>query len=340
MRKKRSLLIALSVALAAFLVWHFYVPKNVRVLPRQPSPTIKSSIDLVKQTNYSTALPIQNPPSLVPEAVTNARMQNGIGRKLTAMERMQNEWRTPIEFYGKVVDENENPVTNADVHFIWTDLSPTGNSERTAKSDGNGLFFLLNTTGKNLIIDVSKAGYYPYQPFASFNYAGENQNFVPDQNNPIVFRLKKRGKGEELIHFDKGFPVPKNGAPILIDLLTGNLITSGENTLKVECWTYDKEKREGWKFDWKCRISVPGGGLQIYNQEFPFLAPEDGYSPNDEIDMTVKPGWSQDLKRNYFIHTADGKFGRITFTMITHGDHFCRIDSFLNPDDSRNLEPK
>ena len=120
-----------------------------------------------------------------------------------------NEWRTPIEFYGKVVDENTNPVANASVHFVWTDLSQKGNSEKDTTSDEDGLFSLNDTTGKNLIVQVSKKGYYSYQRFgAAFNYAGENQNFVPDAANPVVFRLKKKVSPNRSLFLRKTFKYP------------------------------------------------------------------------------------------------------------------------------------
>jgi hypothetical protein len=57
----------------------------------------------------------------------------------------------------------------------------------------------------------------------------------------------------------------------------------------------------------------PGGGLQIYDEQFPFLAPEKDYIAADEIDMTVKPDvpWTQDVKRSYFVRTGDGKYATV-----------------------------
>jgi hypothetical protein len=258
-----------------------------------------------------------------------------------ALEKSQDRWRTPIEFYGQVVDESTNPVAGAEVHFVWTDLSPTGNSEKQATSDSNGRFSLRNVTGMNLIVRVSKQGYYAYQPFgAAFNYAGQDQNFAPDAASPVIFRLRKKGVAEPLIRFRKTFSVPKDGSPIQVDLVTGNLVTAGNAGMKVECWTQDAGKKPGERFDWKCRVSLAGGGIQPCTEQFPFLAPAADYASSDEVDMTVKPDqpWQLDVQRSYFVHTADGRYGRVVFRMIAHGDHFCMIESCFNPSGSRNLE--
>jgi hypothetical protein len=39
-----------------------------------------------------------------------------------------NRFKTPIEFYGKVIDKNGNPVEGATVGLGWTDESPSGYS--------------------------------------------------------------------------------------------------------------------------------------------------------------------------------------------------------------------
>ncbi len=175
-----------------------------------------------------------------------------------------------------------------------------------------------------------------------FYYAGQNQNFVPDAGNPVVFRLRTKGEGADLIHYDRSFQLPKDGTPVLVDLPTGKVTVSSQNAIQVEAWIYDSEKIDKWKFNWKGRVSIPGGGLQIYDEEFPFIAPEENYSLDEVIDMSVtnNPSWSNFASRNYYIHTADGNYGRMVFKMIPSGDHFCELSLYFNPTGSRNLEPK
>ena len=70
------------------------------------------------------------------------------------------DWKISIRFYGLVVDQNNQPVAEASVHFQWTDLSEKGTSEADTTSDARGFFALLNQKGKNLGVYVSKQGYY------------------------------------------------------------------------------------------------------------------------------------------------------------------------------------
>jgi|SRR5208282_1771521 len=262
-------------------------------------------------------------------------------RRQARAENSLNEWRTPIEFYGMVVDESNNAVSGVQIDFSCNDLSPTGTSDYHTTSDGNGFFALKNVTGKLLVLNISKNGYYTSKKDNnSFEYGGSHS--VSSPSNPIIFHLRKKSEGAALIHYDKSFRLPRDGTPILIDLATGNATSSGENALKVEGWTYDSQKKEGWKYDWKYRVSVPGGELQFYADEFPFLAPESNYISEDVIDMPVTNSvpWSYIVHRNYYIHTADGKFGRMIFTMVAGGDNFCELNCYFNPSGSRNLEPQ
>jgi hypothetical protein len=249
------------------------------------------------------------------------------------------DWLTPIDFYGKVVDEGTNPVPDAEANLVWTDLSVKGNSEWKTKSDRNGRFALRRARGKNLIVRVSKEGYYAYEPSGlAFDYAGDAQNFVADKSKPVMFRLRKKGEAEPVAYCKKSFLIKKNGEPVELSLIVGKRVTAGQGDVRVECWT--EKPKDTWKYNWRCRIAVANGGLQQYTNEFPFLAPVDGYTPTDEIKMPVSLGeaWSPSAKRNYFLRLANGSYARMTFAMIAGGDHFFEIESILNPSGSRNLE--
>ena len=252
----------------------------------------------------------------------------------------KNEWRTPIEFFGRVVDENSNPVVSAEIHFIWTDLSSQGSSAKQTTSNENGLFSLLDARGKVLTVQVTKDGYYAYKAFpVGFFYAGANQNFVPDAANPVVFRLKKKGTAEPLVQAEGKFSVPRNGTPVEIDLHTGKQVPTGQGHFRVECWT-EEPKARGLNYNWKCRITVPGGGLLVSTNQFDFQAPQAGYAELEEIDMPIllNEQWARTAKRNYFLKLNNGRYARASFEMISFNNHFFKIGAFINPSGSRNLE--
>ncbi len=162
----------------------------------------------------------------------------------------------------------------------------------------------------------------------------------------VVFRLRTKGAGEPLIHLQsplgggKGFRIARDGTPVEISLSSGKIVPAGQGDFRAECWTDDQDKQPGQKYDWKCRLTVASGGLIQYTDAFPFQAPSDGYKLSDEINMpaNLSSDWSRQFKANYFLKLANGNYARISFEMVAAGDHFFKVESFLNPSGSPNLE--
>src|SRR5207244_9723271 len=107
------------------------------------------------------------------------------------------------------------------------------------------------------------------------------------------------------------------------DLATGETTKGDNGNLVIQCWTQNPKER-GQKYDWRCRISIPGGGAVSTNEEFPFLAPETGYASPIEINMPQdRADWKDDVTLKLYYRLADGRYGRMSFSMIAHGQHFC-----------------
>src|SRR5438309_637665 len=111
------------------------------------------------------------------------------------------EWKVPIRFFGRTVDERLLPVAGAEIHFQWTDLSNHGTSQTTGSSDDRGFFSLSNIHGKRLVIRVRKDGYYSsdQENQVSFEFANpfEETYYQANPDNPVLFQLRKKGQGTE-----------------------------------------------------------------------------------------------------------------------------------------------
>lgn len=134
--------------------------------------------------------------------------------------------------------------------------------------------------------------------------------------------------------------VPKDGSSVGVSLTRAKITAQNEAELIVQCWTDDEGKKRGQEYDWRCRISVPGGGIQEHFEEFPFLAPESGYHSSLEIHMPANLGseWRNKAARKYYLKLGGGSYARVQFEMIAYGEHFFLIESYVNPSGSRNLE--
>ncbi len=254
-------------------------------------------------------------------------------------EKSKDKWKTPIRFYGKVVDENGQPVDGAEAHFSWTDLSPEGTSQAVAYSDTQGLFLLEGVRGYHMTVDILKDSYYTSKEKnrTSFQYTkGDRFYHEPDSNNPVVFHLKKKGEAEPLIKRYSQISLPRDGSAVSFDLVGGKQSQVGQLGLQAWCSEKDAEGR----YDWKLIIRVPDGGITSANEEFAFSAPESGYAPSLEINMPKNLGkdWKSSVEQQaYLVFGKPPRYARMNFRMSGIGENFY-MDYWLNPSGSRNLE--
>jgi hypothetical protein len=299
------------------------------------SPKTGQSADAPNTSNVATVSPKVTSPGPHPE---NANDGNPQILKL---------WQSPIEFYGKVVDENSNAVAGAKIRFQWVEAPRReGNRTSNTESDEKGLFSLHDARGPSLGVSVSKEGYYTSRRGNdSFSYGSlANEPFSPDPLNPVIFSLKGKGIQESLIKTD--FPVGigqiaqlrHDGTPVEIDLLNGVKVSGGNSGLRLEFWRDISDKKAN-VFDWKLQLSIANGGLIPTDEEFAFQAPENGYQPAIVINMpaTNQP-WLGESRSRYYLRLPDGKYGRIDVYLLPYNGVFS-VQSAVNPSGSRNLEP-
>jgi len=252
---------------------------------------------------------------------------------------------TPVTFYGKVIDESKNLVPGASVHASLTDHMYGGQTKLELTTDAAGVFH-VSGHGLGIVVMVSKEGYYNDDASnGSFTYAfvGGEVNSHTDPDKPAIFFLRKKGKGERLIKAKKIVKFKKDGAPITLDLADGRLEGGQRASVTMEVWTNDNDVKpnSNQRFDWGCRLTVPGGGMIQRNGDYDFVAPVEGYLPSDEIDMLASAGskWRKNVNRQYFLKFPGGGYGRIELDVIAGGDHFFVISSSVNPTPgSLNLE--
>ena len=253
------------------------------------------------------------------------------------------EWEIPINFYGKVVDENLVPISGARAYFQWSDLSKNGASDTEKLSDGNGLFELTGVKGKIVTVRVSKDGYYQTKSSRAVNFEfadfSSSEYYEPDPNSPVIFQLRKKGFGEPLISGRVKVSVPSDGTPVRVDFLNKGLL-SASGQLQISAVT-NTEKYPPRFFDWNANLSVPSGGLLEQNDEFPFKAPLGGYVSQVQFNFPASDPatWKRVVNQSYyFTFGAPKKYGRLTIE-INGGSQHVDIQYWINPNGSQDLEP-
>lgn len=257
------------------------------------------------------------------------------------------EWRAPINFFGQVVYEDGQPVIGAGVAFSWNDLSEKGTSQHSTVSDAAGRFELTGRTGKALGVSVSVTDAYPFTngAYGSFEYGNPlvNRHF-PNKNNPVVFRWKRQGVLEPLVTWSASLRPAQVGKKLEFQFLPDGQVVEEGGDIQVSCAVEPEDDNR--HYGWAVKVSIPGGGFLKTDEEFPFLAPENGYAETLEWSMKADdPEWKAGTKtEDYYIRFGNPvRYGRVRIGFYANRVKFYKFSNFglsywINPSGSRILE--
>ena len=339
MRTLRYALVAAIAGLIAFTVWRFWHQAEKPI-----TPTISSS-DAIDQSTSKAQVNVAaaDDNTYAQISLKSRTREEAVKLWLERVEKDKKaDWKVPIQFYGKVIDENSGPLPGANVRFQWTDLSHKGTAVAETASDSSGRFSLSGIQGKRLSVRVTKEGYYDSQneSYKSFEFSnpGEDIYYEPDSANPVLFQLRHRGIGAQLIKRSVKVVLPGDGTDARIDLTGGKIAESGD--LEVQAWKPWPPKKLLPHYDWKVVLRINDGGFVETPEEFAFEAPEIGYNESCQINMSATAGdaWRVSVEKTlYFAFGKPRKYGRLHFRTSANS-HYIFIDYVLNPSGSRNLE--
>lgn len=260
----------------------------------------------------------------------------------------------PINFWGKVVDEDARPVREVTINYeysiehgnlqgvAWSDQEHRAGQ---AITDRGGLFSVQGLKGHALEIVTLKHPDYQYRSKGalSFDFYGSTASgkFLSDQHKPVVFTVVRKQRRDPLVHFEGTLHVRADGTPKRWNLWQGESDPNGELmvTLRREPAVL---QRPGQAATWSAELKIVGGKIiEAPWDEDVRRAPDAGY-----LESLLYPEREQKQGvpyRSFYVQTADGKFGRLQIELDARGEGStapCYITTDMNPRaGSRNLEP-
>ena len=330
---RRRLFVSALILIILHIIWWPVPIKSVEPphIVEIPTPQIRNDTPVPPVVGQTNPIPLVSP--------------------ITSLEERQSAFRaafkTPIVFYGRVMDQHDNPVAEATVIYYISDHPERNSSQYQGITDGDGFFSISEVTGISLAVQVSKNGYLKLPPnnprvtsSGMFDYAAGTNRHLPDRNSPVIFRLHKVGPAEQLVRVgEKNFRIARDGSPLTI-----SVDEQGSHQLVLRCWNQELQRLASQRqYDWRLEITVPNGGLVTRKDAFDFEAPEALYMPSDTVEMpaSLANQWRSFAERSYFIRFGDGTFARVNLRMRAGGDHFVVWESFYNPKlGSPNLEAR
>jgi hypothetical protein len=296
----------------------------------------------IAKTNGMTQLITSSPTN--PQPLVNDRL------KTNAIRQYMESQNKPVEFYGQVIDQDENPLsgvrvtvevrhTNVMVPAPWGDEDQIIPIEK--ETDASGHFEINGVTGDGFNIEsIQKDGYEVEPGLRTYHAVGGSLE------QPIVFRMWKTNIHEQLITGEKKFQIVPDEKSYVIDLTRGTIAQSGEGNLKV--WVkYPPQVNRGQLYDWSCEIDVINGGLLEENNlsSAMYSAPIEGYTSTFQFQQQIKGGqYGSSGSRRFYVMLKNGQeYGRITIELFApYTDEISgmiRIQYAINPTGSRILKP-
>jgi len=351
-RNKRYLYIGL-LALAAilFCLW----PRGRPVAQSHDSNSTTAENDGKQAPSWTGRLPA--PRSLKkPDDVSEEDWNTFLRNRAIAEASNQR-----VLFYGKVLDQNGDPVVDATVRATSTARAGVAEAlasgkgqkhkELAATTDAKGCFNLDGGRGFGLHIQkISKEGYVlkPYSA-SQFIYGqllrdpSSSRFHHPDPTKPVVFHMWKLSELENIKSYYGAalrMEVDTNRDILnhpYVDLIEGKI----HNDARSE-WDLMLERLDDNEAEWRIRLIANKGGFhEAMNDSFLFEAPTDGYSNVLEISAEDSRAWPGGKWSGYVKLREGSAFGAIRFSVIVHPSGTCRVaisDARVNPHGSRNLQ--
>jgi hypothetical protein len=330
-------IVTLAVLLCLLLLkWKSAIPNKTdardgSATNAEPAAPVSSSAPSGETNSGTVMAPLQ---------VLNAEAQQNKRQSESSAEL----WRTPILYYGKVVDESNQPIPGVMVSFNTSSVNEALTSEQydtgTVMTDDRGIFKIDGVRGIGMVFQLSHPNYYT-DPKNLTDYDIRDypkKGPLPNtEETALIFRMHSKGNPVPLVHRVGGVNVPLNKTPTEL-ILRGQDYKQQIGELVVEASGSPPPQYDQQPFDWDAKISVPGGGLLEFTNPYDFTAPDSGYQPTVELAFPKElVGWTDTVSKSYFVKLPSG-FARLNVYIGAKSPLFFSIDYDYNPDGSANLE--
>ena len=276
-------------------------------------------------------------------------------RMTAALRKRLQEGNVPIDFYGKVVDQNGAPVAGVEVKAAIRlmkepipGMTGDGFDYLVASTASDGTFSFLNRTGEFFgIYKIQKEGYLvsaTVHEKTYYYYASDEKKYRPNPSVPEVFKIWKQMGAEKLIEKNLKYKLTTEGRSYGLDLLNGAQAKADAIADIRVSMTAPSVIKPHVKYDWNFVLEAAEGGLIETSDDYMYLAPLDGYVSRIQVSFNASDAnWSDNFRKRFYVMSRNGSvYARIEILVgvALNGRGYLHIESASNPNSSRNLESK
>lgn len=268
---------------------------------------------------------------------------NELVKKMEIGVRNEN---VPIEFWGKVIDQDGNPLEDVNIQYRIQQPRAIWDSHSIVKSiitDSAGCFYIAGEKGSSFSFESFRKNGYRNAggQKLTFGYSDGTGKYTPDKFKPNVYTLIKEDKIQGLFFFSRQLLLNWDNVPVRYNLKTGEIDSSGEIQITARRGKIVSEGRQA-RYDWAFRVQAIRGGIIEVSREEAYMAPEKGFKEFWECGyLATDPQWRiarGDIHLSF--HLENGNYGRLELNVDAElGSKISgRISSYLNPSGGRLLE--
>jgi hypothetical protein len=327
----------------------------------------------VEQSNQSS--PIPSAPTNGPATWVRPPYINETDWKTVVMVgKMMLAANQPIEFHARAMDQNGDPVPGAELDLAVSYVDEkkvlakyprirmgeeVADQSFTNYSDAQGWFRFSGVRGRSLYINnVTRPGFFwqrpadgfgvvQFEPYGKREFGGTiafDEAFDPRKG--YTFHLWKKGMTEPLVPIRIGVDMDREiggqwvsnyfirFVPARVEWTNfagADLIIQGIRRLSGN---------QSRPYEFIFTLSVPNGGLQVSEDAYTYLAPQNGYQMSWSFENKPQNNppdfpWT---KTCYFQLRNGKMYAGVRLGFCNGGFDFF-FDGYLNPSGSRNLEP-
>jgi hypothetical protein len=283
-RNRFWLLFAATALVIALSLWKRPIQGTGATTPIT-KPTLQSSNEAAGNVNIITQ---NNSAAFIATNATRLTQDNR--SKLEGFVQMYNtSHNIPVEFHGKIVDQNSNPVVDAKINVTVRQQYAISAIERTsiskeipmeATSGQGGHFVIRGEKGDSFHMEsIQKEGYLlSPKTENTYPYVSSIEPFHPNSQNPVIIKMwKELPVKEQLITGSHVFGIDM-GKTYTLDLIQGKKF-AGETVGDLQVTiTRPVDAKPRDRFLWSFTIEAVQGGFAEpdQNDEFMYIAPESG----------------------------------------------------------------
>ncbi len=235
-------LLALAAVVLTVAFWLRPVQRTAMTKPSQESVQQTNNVSSAAVSNNGQNVSSNSQSKASPPADSRPITTSFQERQLEAIQQANEKNSQPIKFYGKIIDQDGNPLSGAKINVsIQQTLAsaPTAsgdiplhvNIQRFEKESGDdGRFEINNEKGEGVDIESVQKDGYEVEPDNCPHVFGPS---IGAYESPAVFKMWSKNIHEQLITGEKDFEVLPDGRSHMIDLTKGTIDESGSGDLKV-----------------------------------------------------------------------------------------------------------